>query len=195
MVCFVTVLVDVSFIVLLFISLRKIKNFQSLIFTFKEKSGIKKCQPALDYEKRCFSLLCFIHFRISYHYILFLQFVMMLLPALLRSLLYFVVFMCNQRFLLLINLRINKDKFGQSKGFAYLEFVEVHVVQNDLILNETELHGRQLKASAKCTNMSGLKQYFGRRPTGLRARRPFMPSPFYPPHAYWFMKESYIHMI
>jgi polyadenylate-binding protein 2 len=37
------------------------------------------------------------------------------------------------------------DKFGQPKGFAYVEFVEVDAVQNALILNETELHGRQLK--------------------------------------------------
>lgn len=37
------------------------------------------------------------------------------------------------------------DKFGQPKGFAYVEFVEVDAVQNALLLNETELHGRQLK--------------------------------------------------
>lgn len=37
------------------------------------------------------------------------------------------------------------DKFGQPKGFAYVEFVEIDAVQNALLLNETELHGRQLK--------------------------------------------------
>ena len=37
------------------------------------------------------------------------------------------------------------DKFGQPKGFAYVEFVEVDAVQNALLLNESELHGRQLK--------------------------------------------------
>ena len=37
------------------------------------------------------------------------------------------------------------DKFGQPKGFAYVEFVEVDAVQNSLLLNESELHGRQLK--------------------------------------------------
>lgn len=37
------------------------------------------------------------------------------------------------------------DKFGQPKGFAYVEFVEVEAVQNALLLNETELNGRQLK--------------------------------------------------
>lgn len=37
------------------------------------------------------------------------------------------------------------DKFGQPKGYAYVEFVEVEAVQNALLLNESELHGRQLK--------------------------------------------------
>lgn len=37
------------------------------------------------------------------------------------------------------------DKFGQPKGFAYVEFVEVEAVQEALVLNESELHGRQLK--------------------------------------------------
>lgn len=37
------------------------------------------------------------------------------------------------------------DKFGQPKGFAYVEFVEAEAIQNALLLNESELHGRQLK--------------------------------------------------
>ena len=37
------------------------------------------------------------------------------------------------------------DKFGQPKGFAYVEFVEVDAIQNAVLLNESELHGRQLK--------------------------------------------------
>ena len=37
------------------------------------------------------------------------------------------------------------DKFGQPKGFAYVEFVEADAIQNALLLNESELHGRQLK--------------------------------------------------
>ena len=37
------------------------------------------------------------------------------------------------------------DKFGQPKGFAYVEFVEVEAVQEALVLNESEVHGRQLK--------------------------------------------------
>lgn len=39
------------------------------------------------------------------------------------------------------------DKYGQPKGFAYVEFLEVEAVQEALLLNESELHGRQLKAS------------------------------------------------
>jgi polyadenylate-binding protein 2 len=37
------------------------------------------------------------------------------------------------------------DKFGQPKGFAYVEFVETEAVQEALLLTESELHGRQLK--------------------------------------------------
>lgn len=37
------------------------------------------------------------------------------------------------------------DRFGQPKGFAYVEFVEVEAVQHAVLLTETELHGRQLK--------------------------------------------------
>ncbi|KAK9121052.1 hypothetical protein Syun_018669 [Stephania yunnanensis] len=79
------------------------------------------------------------------------------------------------------------DKFGQPKGFAYVEFVEIDAVQNALLLNESELHGRQLKVSAKRTNVPGMKQYRGRRPNpylGFRGRRPFMPAPFFPPYGY-----------
>ncbi|KAF3953491.1 hypothetical protein CMV_021079 [Castanea mollissima] len=77
------------------------------------------------------------------------------------------------------------DKFGQPKGFAYVEFVEIDAVQNALLLNESELHGRQLKVSAKRTNVPGMKQYRGRRPNpylGFRPRRPFVP--VYTPYGY-----------
>ncbi|XP_065871985.1 polyadenylate-binding protein 1 [Euphorbia lathyris] len=80
------------------------------------------------------------------------------------------------------------DKFGQPKGFAYVEFVEIDAVQNALLLNESELHGRQLKVSAKRTNVPGMKQYRGRRPNphlGFRSRRPFaVAAPYLPPYAY-----------
>ncbi|XP_010269828.1 PREDICTED: polyadenylate-binding protein 2-like [Nelumbo nucifera] len=79
------------------------------------------------------------------------------------------------------------DKFGQPKGFAYVEFVETDAVQNALLLNESELHGRQLKVSAKRTNIPGMKQYRGRRPNpylGFRGRRPFMPGPPFAPYGY-----------
>ncbi|KAJ0261811.1 Polyadenylate-binding protein 1 [Hirschfeldia incana] len=75
------------------------------------------------------------------------------------------------------------DKFGQPKGFAYVEFVEEDAVQNSLILNESELHGRQIKVSAKRTNVPGMRQFRGRRP--FRPMRGFMPGiPFYAPYGY-----------
>ncbi|CAA0834512.1 Polyadenylate-binding protein 2 [Striga hermonthica] len=77
------------------------------------------------------------------------------------------------------------DKFGQPKGFAYVEFVEIEAVQNALLLNESELHGRQLKVSAKRTNVPGMKQFRGRRPNPyFGSRRPFMYAPVYPPFGY-----------
>ncbi|KAA0060499.1 polyadenylate-binding protein 3-like isoform X2 [Cucumis melo var. makuwa] len=45
------------------------------------------------------------------------------------------------------------DKFGHPKGFAYVEFVEAEAVQEALLLNETELHGRQLKVQQKRTKL------------------------------------------
>nr|KJB07916.1 hypothetical protein B456_001G052500 [Gossypium raimondii] len=54
------------------------------------------------------------------------------------------------------------------------------------VQDSSELHGRQLKVSAKRTNVPGMKQYRGRRPNPyFRSRRPFMPGPvFYPPYSY-----------
>uniref|UniRef100_A0A804U9A5 RRM domain-containing protein n=1 Tax=Zea mays TaxID=4577 RepID=A0A804U9A5_MAIZE len=56
------------------------------------------------------------------------------------------------------------DKFGQPKGFAYVEFLEQEGVQEALNLNESELHGRQIKVAPKRTNVPGMKQ---RPPRGL----------------------------
>ncbi|KAH7446124.1 hypothetical protein KP509_01G040200 [Ceratopteris richardii] len=71
------------------------------------------------------------------------------------------------------------DKFGQPKGYAYVEFLETEAVQNALLLNESELHGRPLKVSAKRTNVPGMKQFRGRRfnpyPGGYRPPRAYMP--------------------
>eukprot|EP00262_Sarcandra_glabra_P011652 TRINITY_DN2840_c0_g1_i2.p1 TRINITY_DN2840_c0_g1~~TRINITY_DN2840_c0_g1_i2.p1 ORF type:complete len:218 (+),score=57.12 TRINITY_DN2840_c0_g1_i2:117-770(+) len=75
------------------------------------------------------------------------------------------------------------DKFGQPKGFAYVEFVEMDAVQNAVLLNESELHGRQLKVSAKRTNIPGMKQFRGRR-ASTRSRIPYMPGPSYSPFGY-----------
>ncbi|KAI3506239.1 hypothetical protein L1887_28595 [Cichorium endivia] len=80
------------------------------------------------------------------------------------------------------------DKFGQPKGFAYVEFLEVEAVQEALSLNESELHGRQLKVMAKRTNVPGMKQFRGRRFNpymGYRGfRRPYVPPYFYSPYGY-----------
>uniref|UniRef100_A0A2P2JJY8 Polyadenylate-binding protein 3-like n=1 Tax=Rhizophora mucronata TaxID=61149 RepID=A0A2P2JJY8_RHIMU len=79
------------------------------------------------------------------------------------------------------------DKFGQPKGFAYVEFLEVEAVQEALLLNESELHGRQLKVLPKRTNVPGMKQYRPRRFNpymGYRPRRPYVPPYFYSPYGY-----------
>ncbi|XP_039053434.1 polyadenylate-binding protein 2-like isoform X1 [Hibiscus syriacus] len=79
------------------------------------------------------------------------------------------------------------EKYGQPKGFAYVEFLEAEAVQEALVLNESELHGRQLKVLPKRTNVPGMKQYCPRRFNpymGYRPRRPYMPPYFYSPYGY-----------
>ncbi|XP_027363626.1 polyadenylate-binding protein 3-like isoform X4 [Abrus precatorius] len=79
------------------------------------------------------------------------------------------------------------DKFGQPKGFAYVEFVEAEAVQEALVLNESELHGRQLKVLPKRTNVPGMKQYRPRRFNPYMAygfRRPYPPPYFYSHYGY-----------
>nr|GEZ23198.1 polyadenylate-binding protein 2-like [Tanacetum cinerariifolium] len=79
------------------------------------------------------------------------------------------------------------DKFGQPKGFAYVEFVELESVQNSLLLNESKLHGRQITVAAKRTNVPGLKQFRARgpKPYGFRSRRPYMSGPpMFSPYGY-----------
>ncbi|CAL8463335.1 g2869 [Coccomyxa elongata] len=49
------------------------------------------------------------------------------------------------------------DKFGNPKGYAYIEFLEADAVANALLLDSSELHGRQLKVLPKRTNVPGLK--------------------------------------
>ncbi|XP_061336556.1 polyadenylate-binding protein 2-like isoform X2 [Gastrolobium bilobum] len=79
------------------------------------------------------------------------------------------------------------DKFGQPKGFAYVEFLETEAVQEGLLLNESELHGRQLKVMPKRTNVPGMKQFRPRRFNpymGYHIRRPYPPPYFYSPYGY-----------
>ncbi|KAK9815583.1 hypothetical protein WJX72_006276 [[Myrmecia] bisecta] len=49
------------------------------------------------------------------------------------------------------------DKMGNSKGYAYIEFLEVDAVQNALLLDASELRGRQIKVLPKRTNVPGMK--------------------------------------
>ncbi|KAL6513140.1 Polyadenylate-binding protein 2 [Orobanche gracilis] len=83
---------------------------------------------------------------------------------------------------------IRTNKYGQPKGYAYVEFLETEAVEQALLLNESELHGRQLKISAKRTNVPGMKQFRPRRSNpfmGYRARTPCMAAPYmYSPYGY-----------
>ncbi|CAK9212471.1 unnamed protein product [Sphagnum troendelagicum] len=79
------------------------------------------------------------------------------------------------------------DKFGQPKGYAYVEFLEVEAVQNAVLLSESELHARQLKVTPKRTNVPGMKAFRGGRFNpyyGYPARRPYPPPYGYAPYGY-----------
>jgi len=81
------------------------------------------------------------------------------------------------------------DKFTGPKGYAYVEFADKDSVTNALLLNETLFKGRQLKVSAKRSNVPGLaagmrgrgmgrggyyyRPYYAPRGRGFRGRRPY----------------------
>ncbi|KAF5186787.1 Polyadenylate-binding protein [Thalictrum thalictroides] len=67
---------------------------------------------------------------------------------------------------------IRTDMFNQPTGYAYVEFLEIEAVQKALQMNESELHGRQLKVTAKRTNVPGMRK-------AMRVRRPFRFRPYY----------------
>ncbi|ESN89952.1 hypothetical protein HELRODRAFT_126196, partial [Helobdella robusta] len=53
--------------------------------------------------------------------------------------------------------KILRDKFsGKSKGFAYIEFTDVVSIDLALKLNESLFCGKQIKVTAKRTNIHGL---------------------------------------
>ncbi|XAR53040.1 hypothetical protein NMG60_11021427 [Bertholletia excelsa] len=82
---------------------------------------------------------------------------------------------------------IRTNKYGQPKGYAYVEFLEPEAVQEALQLNESELHGRQLKVSAKRTNIPGMKQFRPRRANpyvNFRGRGAYVQPYFYSPYGY-----------
>ncbi|KAJ4750507.1 Polyadenylate-binding protein family protein [Rhynchospora pubera] len=80
------------------------------------------------------------------------------------------------------------DRMGQPKGFAYVEFLETEAVQVAIQLNESELHGRQLKVLPKRTNVPGMRQFRGRRfspiPGAFPYGRPYIPPYFASPYGY-----------
>lgn len=49
------------------------------------------------------------------------------------------------------------DKFGNPKGYAYIEFLEPDAVEAACLLEETELRGRKIKVQPKRTNVPGMK--------------------------------------
>ncbi|XP_050210849.1 polyadenylate-binding protein 2-like isoform X2 [Mercurialis annua] len=82
---------------------------------------------------------------------------------------------------------IRTDKFGQPKGYAYVEFLEQEAVQEALLLSESELHGRQLKVTVKRTNVPGMKQFRPRRSNpymGFPPRGAQLPPYFYSPYGF-----------
>jgi polyadenylate-binding protein 2 len=55
------------------------------------------------------------------------------------------------------------DKWtGSPKGYAYVEFAEEESVQNAVLLNDTMFRGRQIKVSAKRTNIPGMNRKGGK---------------------------------
>lgn len=79
------------------------------------------------------------------------------------------------------------DKFGNPKGFAYVEFLEPDGVEASLLLDGSELRGRQIKVLPKRTNVPGFKaRGRGRGVRGRgRGRGGFYGGGYYPPPPYW----------
>ncbi|KAK9894421.1 RNA-binding domain-containing protein [Cystobasidium minutum MCA 4210] len=65
------------------------------------------------------------------------------------------------------------DKFtGHPKGYAYVEFAEPELVQNAMLLNETEFKGRAIKVTPKRTNVPSFMLHGSRgRGRGFRGAR------------------------
>ncbi|ESO03098.1 hypothetical protein HELRODRAFT_80718 [Helobdella robusta] len=70
----------------------------------------------------------------------------------------------------IIRTKILRDKFsGKPKGFAYIEFSDVVSIDLALKLNDSLFRGRQIKVTAKRTNMHGLSTT-DRKPRGRGKR-------------------------
>lgn len=56
-----------------------------------------------------------------------------------------------------------KNVFLQWQGFAYIEFLEADALQSALLMDGSQLRGREIKVSPKRTNVPGLKAFRGGR--------------------------------
>jgi polyadenylate-binding protein 2 len=61
------------------------------------------------------------------------------------------------------------DRFGNPKGFAYIEFAETEAVEAAVVLNDSEFKGRQLKVTPKRTNVHGFGGKGGGKPDFAQA--------------------------
>ncbi|KOO31131.1 polyadenylate-binding protein 2-like protein [Chrysochromulina tobinii] len=63
------------------------------------------------------------------------------------------------------------DRFGNPKGFAYIEFAETEAVEAAVVLNDSEFKGRQLKVTPKRTNMYKLSNAIDEKPASASSAR------------------------
>ncbi|BGP13652.1 hypothetical protein JCM10213_001331 [Rhodosporidiobolus nylandii] len=62
------------------------------------------------------------------------------------------------------------DKYTGPKGYAYVEFADPSLVQNAVLLDQTQFRGRLLKVSPKRTNVPGMNARGGGRGAGRGGR-------------------------
>eukprot|EP00889_Picochlorum_renovo_P002111 jgi/Picre1/29141/NNA_004534.t1 len=71
------------------------------------------------------------------------------------------------------------DKFGNPKGYAYVEFLEADAVEAACLLEDSELKGRKIKVQPKRTNVPGMRRGRGRGRGRMGGyMMPMMPPPY-----------------
>lgn len=71
------------------------------------------------------------------------------------------------------------DKFGNPKGYAYVEFLEADAVEAACLLEDSELKGRKIKVHPKRTNVPGMRRGRGRGRGRMGGyMMPMMPPPY-----------------